>query len=192
MNSQYISNRKLFFVFSHTTGAKFHPKTSLMQQYKSVPTGSKVLGNSAGEWVVTLGSLLIIIPPHLLLIWKYRIFIAQDGAMAAPILLFKRTEAGGKHKQLTCFDKNGLFTSQNVFCDITDNAFQITLGTLNPTGLKIIIVSEPKKICDDYHYFITIIVKKKRIFFNQIPQGCFLPYIILDEAMKKISTIKVL
>lgn len=148
LNSQYISNRKLFFVFSHTTRTKFHPKTSLTQQYKSVLTGSKVLGNGAGRWVVTLGSLLIIIPPRLLLILKYRIFIAQDGAMAAPILLFKRTEAGGKRKQLTCFDKNGLFTSQNVFCDITGTAIQITLGSLNPTGLKIIAASKPKKICD--------------------------------------------
>lgn len=136
---------------------------------------------------MTLGSLLIIIPPHLLLIWKYRIFIAQDGAMAAPILLFKRTEAGGKRKQLTCFDKNGLFTSQNVFCDITGTAIQITLGSLNPTGLKIIIASEPKKICD---MIIIIIFLKASIFQSDTGRIFFLPYIILDEAMKKLVHLK--
>lgn len=89
LKNQYISKGKLFFVFSQRTPATFQHKTSLTKQI-TTDWQQGFFGNSAGEWVVTLGSLLIIVPPGLLLILKYEIFIAQDGAMAAPILLFKR------------------------------------------------------------------------------------------------------
>ena len=79
---------------------------------------------------MTLGVLSIIIPPGPVVILKCGIFMAQDGAMAAPILPFKRTEAGWKCMLLTRCEKNSLFTVQKVFCDIIGVTKTITLWDL--------------------------------------------------------------
>lgn len=44
--------------------------------------------------------------------------MAQDGAMAAPILPFKRTETGWKYMAVTRCEKLSLFTVQRGFYDI--------------------------------------------------------------------------
>lgn len=60
--------------------------------------------------------------------------MAQDGAMAAPILPFKRTEAGWTCMLLSRCEKNGLFTVQKDFYDFTKK--NNSLGFMSPKGLK--------------------------------------------------------
>lgn len=84
-----------------------------------------------------MGVLLIIIPPGSVVILKCGIFMGQDGAMAAPILPFKRTEAGWTCMLLSRCEKNGLFTAQKDFYGLkgwTKN--NNSLGVMSPKGLK--------------------------------------------------------
>ncbi len=79
---------------------------------------------------VTLADLSIIISPGPVVILKCGIFMAQDGAMAAPILPFKKTEAGWKCMPLTHCEKNCLFTVHKGFYDIIGITKTITLWDL--------------------------------------------------------------
>lgn len=108
--SQYISNRKLFFVVSQTTRAKFFPKMSLTQQNKPIKTGSWVLGNSTQYWV---GDPLRSLNHHptmvLWLFWNVRYSWPRMEQWLLPSCFSQQTEAGWKFTLPTCCEK-GLFS----------------------------------------------------------------------------------
>lgn len=134
--NQYISEGKLFFVFSQTTAATFQPITSLTKQM-SIGWQQGLclvfcffsLGNSAGEWAVTPWQSLNHRPTRSTAyseVWD--IHSSGWGNGCSHPAFQKQRKPDEKHTPFSCFHKNALFTSQNVFCDITGPAIQTTPG----------------------------------------------------------------
>lgn len=130
VKNQYIPEGKLFFVlfFSQTTAATFQHIASLTKQITS-EWQQGFLGNGVGEWVVTLGSLLIIGPPGLLLIRSYEIFIAQDRGNGCSHPAFQKERKSPENIcRSQALTRMLHLPHKNVFCHRTGAAIRIAPG----------------------------------------------------------------